>query len=1000
MMAKRTIGGGAITVAGVLIALLMPHGLHGAEAVAGDHVSGAAAENESLSALVKHLIAASGARGGLCVNLGLDQGELAAELAGSSRFLVHGLSPDTRQVQLARQRIQERRLHGRASVDQCSLAELPYVDNLVNVVIVDGLPVLLGKGLAVREVVRVLRPGGVALLGGRQGADGRPLTEDRLKALLAGAGVTNCQILRKHGLWARIRKPRAGDRALEAVPSRVQWMAGPTWSRGHFSTLNWSSAGGRIFCVLDEAPTQVEGPARVFLSARDAFNGLLLWKRAMPGTWAYPALRRAAGKLLATESRVYTVLRENGPLVALDAATGRTLKTHDGQSPTSVARFRETLILSGGGPIRSLDPATGKILWRSEADGAFALGDNRVFCLTRKTLVCLEAASGKVVWQKPPPGGRRRLILRGHHRGVLLLAESKGPDTGAVHVVSADDGKHLWSKAYNTPPKGYGRDPLAADGLIWLHVREDQAAGIGWRGLDRRSGEVRKRINYPEHWAGKVRQRCYPNRTAGRFLVTGKDPLYVDRDSGAVHVVKLSRGTCRGGGFLFANALVYTGPQLCHCYPMLRGFVALAAGRETDSAAGAARSAARLEKGPMFGKALAFEKSEPGDDWPYYRHDALRSAVTPTTVPARLRALWRRRVGGRISSPTIADGRLFVASMDTHQVLAFNAATGRALWSFTAGGPIDTPPTLHRGACLFGSRDGWVYCLAAADGRLVWRFRAAPRDRRIVVDGRLESAWPVFGSVVIHERKVFLTAGRHGRVEGGIVAWALDVLTGQPRWRKRLRGEVVSDILVSDGQSICLPALRFDSATGRTAQVDRWKPTQLRGGRAGLLDGSLAIREGAWSSPVGGGRLLVLDIRTSGDAAPTARRAYALTTRARNDQSSKQGAGEWKLTVREGRKSGPAWELAVPIRPRAMLLADATLFLAGTPDAADPGEPWAAIDGARGALLWAVSAAKGTRLSETQLDAPPVWDGLAATDGRLYASLSDGTVLCLEGAPE
>ena len=85
----------------------------------------------------------------------------------------------------------------------------------------------------------------------------------------------------------------------------------------------------------------------------------------------------------------------------------------------------------------------------------------------------------------------------------------------------------------------------------------------------------------------------------------------------------------------------------------------------------------------------------------------------------------------------------------------------------------------------------------------------------------------------------------------------------------------------------------------------------------------------------------------------------------------------------------------MPIRPRAMLLADKILFLAGTPDIADAEDPWAAIKGQKGALLWAISTADGTKLGETKLDVPPVWDGLAAANGRLYVSMTDDTVLCL-----
>ena len=96
-----------------------------------------------------------------------------------------------------------------------------------------------------------------------------------------------------------------------------------------------------------------------------------------------------------------------------------------------------------------------------------------------------------------------------------------------------------------------------------------------------------------------------------------------------------------------------------------------------------------------------------------------------------------------------------------------------------------------------------------------------------------------------------------------------------------------------------------------------------------------------------------------------------------------------------------------------MALAAKTLFVAGPPDLADetamlgylPGaddeinrelesqnEAWL---GNKGALLWAVSADSGEKLAECKIPAIPVWDGMIATNGRLYLSLKDGTVLCL-----
>ena len=50
-----------------------------------------------------------------------------------------------------------------------------------------------------------------------------------------------------------------------------------------------------------------------------------------------------------------------------------------------------------------------------------------------------------------------------------------------------------------------------------------------------------------------------------------------------------------------------------------------------------------------------------------------------------------------------------------------------------------------------------------------------------------------------------------------------------------------------------------------------------------------------------------------------------------------------------------------------------------------------------GPCALAVSADGGEKLAEHRLDAPPVFDGMAAAGGRLLLATVDGRVLCLGG---
>jgi hypothetical protein len=101
-----------------------------------------------------------------------------------------------------------------------------------------------------------------------------------------------------------------------------------------------------------------------------------------------------------------------------------------------------------------------------------------------------------------------------------------------------------------------------------------------------------------------------------------------------------------------------------------------------------------------------------------------------------------------------------------------------------------------------------------------------------------------------------------------------------------------------------------------------------------------------------------------------------------------------------GQRGTARWSVGIPITGRAMAVARDALFVAGNPAYFPPDHDAkqyeAGYRGDLGGLLLCVSTADGKTLSKYQLDAPPVWDGLAVAGGRLYVSLRDGSVCCFE----
>ena len=106
------------------------------------------------------------------------------------------------------------------------------------------------------------------------------------------------------------------------------------------------------------------------------------------------------------------------------------------------------------------------------------------------------------------------------------------------------------------------------------------------------------------------------------------------------------------------------------------------------------------------------------------------------------------------------------------------------------------------------------------------------------------------------------------------------------------------------------------------------------------------------------------------------------------------------------------WEQFMPIITRAMAMAGNKVIVSGPPEkvneeyaferltAKDPAiqhdlaEQAAALEGERGGSLFAVSNNDGAMKNEITLDSPPVWDGMAVAQGRLFSSSLDGKVTC------
>jgi outer membrane protein assembly factor BamB len=350
---------------------------------------------------------------------------------------------------------------------------------------------------------------------------------------------------------------------------------------------------------------------------------------------------------------------------------------------------------------------------------------------------------------------------------------------------------------------------------------------------------------------------------------------------------------------------------------------------------------------------------------------------------------------------------------------------------------VDSPPTVSKGRVLFGCRDGSVYCLRASDGQVAWRFHAAPFDKRIMSYGRLESAWPVHGSVLVEEDIVYFAAGRSSFLDGGIYLYGLGVATGDIRHNARLDGPWPdlskpsnrahdmdgsrNDILVSNGQKLFLTQNVFDLSlkqlpAPRTAPYGARETDLHLVATGGFLDDSMFDRIFWMHARRWPGLYVAVDASKAGQILvfdeTTTYGLHVFTTKFSRSPYFDPGSGyelfadandnepvlDEKNARRERgtmtRSKPPKWTVKIPVRARAMVLAGDVLVLAGPPDIVDLADPLGALEGRKGALLWVVSAADGSKVAEYQLEVPPAFDGMIAANGKLYITTTDGAVNC------
>ena len=958
-----------------------------------------------------------GVKHGICALLGDPTCKLALELARESELLIYVQLPQAKNVEKVRKVADDAGFYGtRIFVDKGPLKRLHLADNIADVIVAVGR----AKRVPEAEVLRVLRPQGMALLGRKV------LTKPFPK------GVDDWS----YPYHGPDNNPQSADQIARA-PYLTQFIAEPKFCPSPAVTV---AAGGRIFRAYGHLAHQANQNAMLnTLMAVNAYNGTILWKR--PLREGFMILRNT---IIATPETLYLADDESCKL--LDAATGElkdeivvseddtggtvwkwmALENHVlygliGGEEVKAPPLRSDSFGLGGWPranwpgfdyrdqntawgqgrtLLAIDLKTKNVLWRHReqefVDGrAVCMRSGRVYYLSpEKLLACLNAETGEVVWKTSDanllnaigPLFSQRPRWTGLSPFPYVKCNDKflffsGPRIPRVVAVSTEDGMLLWQKEV----------PLTDAGSVHLLLREDALYAVG-QGTDNSSFSM-------EYDTGEVLTH-FLGRRACTMATGSADSIFYRAPGGTVRV-DLAKGVAEHiapmrppcyEGVIISGGLLHWGSWKCRCQLSLYGHICLAPAGDFNYRPGLDES--RLESGLSDPTTVRKFEIHP-DDWPCYRGNNQRTSATRVAIPRKVVRQWTSEPSsaGMPTAPVVAGGVVFVG--DHNGLLrALYTSDGRLRWKAYTGGAIFYPPAVWEGRVYVGSADGHVYAFEAATGRLMWRFRAAPARRWIPVFGKLISTWPVAGGVVVEKGVVYAAAGiTH---YDGTHVYALDAVTGKVKWCNDTSGKLSSQagngislqgsLYLDEGQlrfaggNAC-PLASYDLKTGKCTS----KPNNRVGSTFRTAFYPYYPKHGQYVSlnhTFADGKTLNYTADYSGALHSTLALFGPLPP------GVEKLPPNWRILPRGKEpeaKPSILWQYSSRAKYNSFVIAPGTLMGAGQANS----------EGVTNSFLAAVSIEDGSQLWRKELPAAVVKGGTAVDhEAQIFVSLEDGRVLC------
>ena len=390
-------------------------------------------------------------------------------------------------------------------------------------------------------------------------------------------------------------------------------------------------------------------------------------------------------------------------------------------------------------------------------------GDGKVFPGSFQAhQMALDAKTGSVLWDTPTKGP---MIFSGsYYQGRFLRG---GTDDNTMYSFNATNGAVLWT--FTPETDGYFTVGSAVAYGIVYELNKD---GYLYA-LDIESGNLVWKYKGP----GPLLFPGNPTVADGKvYATTGQAAQYGDLSS-------TSEFACLDaytGRLIWKLPIEALGPR--ESVAVAYGHLYLIPGNVT-TAVDAISGSEYTTLNELWAIGTPFSAVD--NDWPMWRHDPAHSS-TAQGGPSNLTLAWKFTTNGAvISSPSVADGIVYVGSQDKN-IYALGAWSGSLIWNFTTLDTIESSPAVANGKVFTGGDDGYVYSLDAYNGRLLWK---------TFVNGDLPFT---FGSLVLKSSPAVVGDGVYiGSLDGYL--YALNANNGNIEWKTKTEGPIASSPAVADG---------------------------------------------------------------------------------------------------------------------------------------------------------------------------------------------------------